>query len=52
MGDVYNFFAIRVLQRVRYLSRTPFILNVSLISQGFVARRWNLVARFTSLAAE
>jgi len=42
MRDVYNFFAIRVLRRGRYLSRTPFILSVSLIQQKVVARRWNL----------
>ena len=42
MRDVYNFFAIRVLHRGRYLSRTPFILSVSLIQQKVVARRWNL----------
>ena len=42
MCDVYNCFAIRVLQRVRYLSRTPFILSVSLIEKKVVRRRWNL----------
>src|SRR5437667_11945708 len=42
MCDVYNCFAIRVLQRVRYLSRTPFIFTVSLIRKKFVAGRWNL----------
>jgi len=42
MCDVYNFFAIRVLHRGRYLSRTPFILSVSLIEEKVVRRRWNL----------
>ena len=42
MCDVYNCFAIRVLQRVRYLSRAAFILTVSLIEKKVVRRRWNL----------
>jgi len=42
MCDVYNCFAIRALQRVRYHSRTPFILSVSLIEEKVVRRRWNL----------
>src|SRR5439155_17733518 len=45
MCDVYNCFAIRVLPRVRYLARTPFIFTVSLIRKKFVARRWNLLVK-------